>query len=111
MCPEKFAQQLCAALDKEDVRHTDHFVGSGHKASSGGMTEALMLSVEEWYKEYGESWLESESGGTGGKVVVEKEGEEVEEEEEEEDPFGNLDELRSGAAMDGVGDQPPGGGC
>ena len=59
VCPEKFAQQLCAALDKEGVEHTDHFVASGHKASSNGMTEALILSVQEWYGKYGEMWEEA----------------------------------------------------
>merc|ERR1712094_160587 len=41
ICPEKFAQQLVATLEKAGIAHTAYFPEAGHKASSNGMTETL----------------------------------------------------------------------
>jgi proline iminopeptidase len=99
VCPEIYAQKLCSRLDEVGVSHIDHFVDSGHKASSGGMTEALILSVKEYYEQYGQYFGSS----SGEKKEVVKEEEEEEEEEEEDELFGDLDALRESAALDGVG--------
>ena len=98
VCPEKFAQDLCTQLDDDGIVHIDHFVDSGHKASSNGMTDALVLSVQEWYEKYGDVLLKE--------FMSKGEGEEKTVMEDEDDMFGNLDELRMDAGMDGVG-MPP----
>jgi len=82
VCPEKFAQQLCLKLDEVGVQHTDHFVDSGHKASSDGMTEALILSVQEYYEQYGQHYDNTKDIQDW---CVNEDGEEEEEEEKEKD--------------------------
>ena len=97
VCPEIFAQQLCGRLAEEGVPHTTHFVDSGHKASSGGMTEALVLSVQEYYDQYGMAFLKNKEQEKGAEAAERKE------EAGEDDPFDNLDALRMDMGRDGTG--------
>jgi len=48
VCPDKFARELVAKLEAEEIPHTAHFVDAGHKASSKGVFIALKECVKDF---------------------------------------------------------------
>ena len=61
------------------------------------MTEALVLSVQEYYDQYGMAFLKNKEQEKGAEAAERKE------EAGEDDPFDNLDALRMDMGRDGTG--------
>lgn len=59
VCPEKFAKDLVAMLEKAGVPHNAKFIDAGHMAKSDGMSTALRACVDEFL-------AERESSSSGG---------------------------------------------
>ena len=55
VCPEKFAKDLVAELEKVGVPHRAKFIDAGHMAKSDGMSTALRACVDEFLAERGPS--------------------------------------------------------
>ena len=48
VCPDRFAHELVAQLEKEEIPTTSHFVDAGHKASSNGTILALQDCIKDF---------------------------------------------------------------
>ena len=48
VCPDRFARELVAQLEKEEIPTTSHFVDAGHKASSNGVFLALQDCIKDF---------------------------------------------------------------
>ena len=52
VCPENFAQDLVAGLERAGVPHVANFIDAGHMAKSDGMSTALRGCVDEFLAGY-----------------------------------------------------------